>query len=234
MLEHIALIPDGNRRWARKHKLPIRKGHEKGCEVLENLVKSCLSKEGKYKDIKEFTAFALSTENFRRRPRWEIAYLMILYERLFDKMARSKAIHEYEVRMRVIGRRDLLPKKVREAVERAEEMTAGYDKRFLNIALIYGGREEIVCAIQKIAQKVKRGMLGIKDINEELFSKCLYTESAPDLVIRTAERRLSNFLLWQCAYSEIYFCDKLFPEFTKEDLDAAILDYRQRERHFGK
>ena len=231
--EHIAVILDGNRRWALKHSLNPWMGHRQGAEKVEELLDWCLEI-----GVKSVTLYAFSTENFRRSPK-EVEEIMKIAEEKLRKILTDKRIHENNVKVKIIGRKSLLPKSLRKLADEVEESTKNYNKHFLNIALAYGGRAEIVDAARKIAERVEKGEIGSKQIDEELFEKFLYTahlpKQDPDLIIRTSgEERLSGFLLWQSAYSELCFLDIYWPEFRKIDLLRAIRTFQKRKRRFGK
>ncbi|HDI42362.1 MAG TPA: di-trans,poly-cis-decaprenylcistransferase [Candidatus Bathyarchaeota archaeon] len=233
MPEHIAVILDGNRRWARMRSLNPWIGHEYGAKKVKEFLRWCLEL-----GVKSITLYALSTENFRR-PKHELRALMNILKQKLREAAENEDIHRYQVRVKAIGRVGSLPEDVQEAVRYLEERTKHYNKRFLNIAIAYGGRAEIVDAARKIAEAVKRGKLEPEDIDEQVFESFLYTahlpKQDPDLIIRTSgEERLSGFLLWQCAYSELYFLDVYWPDFRKIDLLRAIRTYQQRHRRFGR
>jgi len=233
MPEHIAVILDGNRRWARMRSLNPWIGHEYGAKKVEEFLRWCLEL-----GVKSITLYALSTENFRR-PKHELRALMNILKQKLREAAENENIHKYQVRVKAIGRVGSLPEDVQEAVRYLEERTKHYNKRFLNIAIAYGGRAEIVDAARKIAEAVKCGKLEPEDIDEHVFESFLYTahlpKQDPDLIIRTSgEERLSGFLLWQCAYSELYFLDVYWPDFRKIDLLRAIRTYQQRHRRFGR
>ena len=230
--EHIAVILDGNRRWALKRSLNPWVGHKHGAEKVENLLDWCLQL-----GVKSITLYAFSTENFRR-PKKEIKELMQIFEEKLRKLLTDKRIHQNQVKVKIIGRRELLPNSIKNIIEEVEESTKNYNKHFLNVALAYGGRAEIIDAAKRIAEKVKQGKLDPNEINEKLFEKHLYTahlpKQDPDLIIRTSgEERLSGFLLWQSAYSELCFLDIYWPEFRKIDLLRAIRVYQKRKRRFG-
>ena len=230
--EHIAVILDGNRRWALKRSLNPWVGHKHGAEKVENLLDWCLQL-----GVKSITLYAFSTENFRR-PKKEIEELMQIFEEKLRKLLTDKRIHQNQVKVKIIGRRELLPNSIKNIIEEVEESTKNYNKHFLNVALAYGGRAEIIDAAKRIAEKVKQGKLDPNEINEKLFEKHLYTahlpKQDPDLIIRTSgEERLSGFLLWQSAYSELCFLDIYWPEFRKIDLLRAIRVYQKRKRRFG-
>jgi tritrans,polycis-undecaprenyl-diphosphate synthase [geranylgeranyl-diphosphate specific] len=230
--EHIAIILDGNRRWASERDLPPWLGHKEGAEKVEQLLEWCLKL-----NVKSITLYALSTENFRR-PKREIEEIMKIASEKFQKILRDERIHKNQVRVKVIGRRNLLPEELQKIIEDVEKATQNYDKHFLNIAFAYGGRAEIVDAARKIAEKVKNNELKPEDLDEKLFEKFLYTShlprADPDLIIRTSgEERLSGFLLWQSAYSELCFLDVYWPDFRFIDLLRAVRTFQKRKRRFG-
>ena len=227
--EHIAIILDGNRRFAKKLMLEPWKGHELGFEKLKKLFKWC-----KELEIKETTLYCFSIQNFNR-PKKEFDYLMNLFEKGFNEVSKNEDIHKYKIRINIIGRYYLFPEKVQKEIKKVADLTKDYNDYKINIALAYGGREEIVDTVKKIAEKVKNKELEIKDINEEAFSENLYLNTEPDLIIRTGgEKRTSNFLPWQSIYSEWFFLEKTWPEFEKEDLIKVIEEYKERERRFGR
>jgi tritrans,polycis-undecaprenyl-diphosphate synthase [geranylgeranyl-diphosphate specific] len=230
--EHIAIILDGNRRWASEKDMPPWLGHEKGAEKVEQLLEWCLKL-----NVKSITLYAFSTENFRRSKKEVEEILRIASEKL-QKILTDERIHKNKVRVKVIGRKHLLPENLQRLVEEVEKATQNYDKHFLNIALAYGGRAEIVDAARRLAEKVQSRELKPEDVNEELFEKFLYTsylpKQDPDLIIRTSgEERLSGFLLWQSAYSELCFLDVYWPDFRLIDLLRAVRTFQKRKRRFG-
>ena len=228
-LEHIGIILDGNRRFAKRLMLEPWKGHELGFEKLKKLFKWC-----KELEVKEITLYCFSMQNFNR-PKKEFDYLMNLFEKGFNEVSTNEDIHKDKIRINVIGRHCLFPEKVQTSIKKAVDATKNYNDYKVNIALAYGGREEIVDAVKKVAEKVKNKELDIKDINEETFSENLYLNTEPDLIIRTGgDRRTSNFLPWQSIYSEWFFLEKVWPEFEKEDLIKVIDEYKNRDRRFGK
>jgi len=231
MPKHVAIIMDGNRRFSKiQGNIKIIEGHEKGIATLERVLDWCVDL-----GIEIVTAYAFSTENFNRSPD-EVKGLMKLFQENFEAIAQNKKIHQNEVQVKAVGKLELLPENVRKAIQIAEESTSSYKKRRVNIAIGYDGRLEIIDAIQKIAQKVKDGDLNIEDINEDMVNDNLYTAGLedPNLIIRTSgEERLSGFLLWQSSYSELYFCDSLWPQLRKVDFLRALRSYQQRERRFG-
>jgi len=231
MPKHVAIIMDGNRRFSKiQGNMDAVDGHKKGINTLESVLDWCVDL-----GIEIVTAYAFSTENFNRPPN-EVKGLMNLFKENFEGIARNKKIHNNEVRVKAVGKLELLPDDVREAIRIAEESTANYNKRLVNIAIGYDGRMEIVDAIKKIVNEVENGKIRPEDIDENLVNKNLYTAGMedPNLIIRTSgEERLSGFLLWQSSYSELYFCDSLWPQLRKVDFLRAVRSYQQRERRFG-
>ncbi|MBN1794925.1 MAG: isoprenyl transferase [Candidatus Omnitrophica bacterium] len=227
--EHVAIIMDGNGRWAKRRHMPRIMGHAQGVKTVKRVIEAA-----KALGIRVLTLYTFSAENWRRSS-LEVQALMLLLSRKIQ--AELAAMKKEGIRLRVIGRRDMLPPGLQKQVARAEEETAGGRRLMLYLALSYGGRWEIVDAARAVAQEVQKGVLGIDDINEEVFASHLYTSGVPDpdLLIRTSgEMRLSNFLLWQLSYAELYFSDVLWPDFTEEHLKAAIEEFNKRERKFGK
>lgn len=231
--EHIAIILDGNRRWASEKALNPWFGHEKGAEKVDQLLDWCL-KLG----VKSITLYAFSTENFRRSKN-EVEEIMRIAQEQFRKILTDERIHKNKIHVKVIGRLSLLPKDLQQLILDVEKATQGYDDHFLNLALAYGGRAEIVDAAKKIANKVHEGKLSPEEIDEQVFEKYLYTshmsKQDPDLIIRTSgEERLSGFLLWQSAYSELCFLDAYWPGFRFIDLLRAVRTFQKRRRRFGQ
>lgn len=225
---HIAIIMDGNRRWAVEHGLEKKLGHKKGEEVLENIVRYC-NKIG----LEYLTVYAFSTENWKRAKE-EVEYLMFLLNAALDKFIKKM---DSDVKIEVIGRRDNLNPKLLKKIEEIEEKTKNNKGLNFMIAFNYGGRDELTRATQKIAARVKSGEINIEDIDEELISNSLDTagKKDPDLVVRTSgELRTSNYLPWQITYSEFLFMDKYWPDFTEEDIDFCIKEYSSRKRRKGK
>lgn len=228
-LKHVAVIPDGNRRWARKEGVSLLEGYKKGIERLENLLKWCRDC-----NVKVLTLWGFSTENIGRDKK-EIKSLFSLFGLKLDEALKSDEYHKKKVRVRFLGKRDMFPKGIRQRIEKLERATKNYNSFSLNIMLGYGGREEIVNAISLIVEDARKGK--IRSVNERLIPNYLYTGSLPDpdLVIRTSgEQRLSGFLPWQSAYSELYFSKKLWPDFSRADFKKAVDAYSRRERRFGK
>jgi tritrans,polycis-undecaprenyl-diphosphate synthase [geranylgeranyl-diphosphate specific] len=231
-LEHIAIILDGNRRWASANELNPWLGHKKGAETVEQLLDWC-EKLG----VKFVTLYTFSTENFRRSPE-EIAEIMRIAEEKFRKLLTDERIHRNKVHVKVIGRVNLLPESLQQLIADVEKATENYDTQFLNFAFAYGGRAEIVDAAKTIAEKVKDGELKLDEVDESTFEKYLYTahmpKQDPDLIVRTSgEERLSGFLLWQSAYSELAFLDVYWPDFRLIDLLRAIRTFQKRKRRYG-
>ncbi len=225
---HIAIIMDGNRRWAKNNNLDVRLGHKKGAETLEKIVRYC-NKIG----IKYLTVYAFSTENWKRSKE-EVGALMILLQTYLDDFAKRADTENIKIKM--IGEKNNLSKTLVKGIDKAINRTKDNTGLTLNVAFNYGGRAEIVNAIKSISESVKNNELDINDINEELVSNSLLTKGMPDpdLLIRTSgEIRTSNFLPWQLVYSEFYFTQKLWPDFTEEDLDEAIREYEKRNRKYG-
>ena len=228
MPKHIAIIMDGNRRWARAQGKPASFGHKAGAKTLEKIVRYA-NKIG----IKYITVYAFSTENWKRTEE-EVNSLMTLFQNYLDDY--SKRADSENIKVKIIGSRENLSNKMIDKIEKCMERTKNNTGITFNIALNYGGRDEIVAAVKEIAQKVKQNEIEIKDITEELISSNLYTKGQPDpdLLIRTSgELRLSNFLPWQLVYTEFLFVDKYWPDFSETDLDEAISVYQKRNRKFG-
>ena len=231
--EHIAIILDGNRRWALNRSMHPWIGHHYGAKKTEELLRWCL-KVG----VKSITLYAFSTENFNR-PAKEVEELMAIFKEKLQSLLENKEIHKYKVKVKAIGRINLLPRELQDMILQVEKATEKYNERFLNIAIAYGGRAEIVDAAKEIARKVKMGEIAPEEIDEDMFERFLYTshlpKQDPDLIIRTSgEERLSGFLLYQSAYSELCFLDVYWPEFRWIDLLRAIRIYQKRKRRFGK
>lgn len=228
MPKHVAVIMDGNGRWAQKRNMPRILGHRAGANAVREVVEAARELEIRY-----LTLYAFSNENWKR-PRREVNALMSLL-RKFMKDELDEMMH-YGIGMQVIGRTDMLPQKVQDEIRDTIAKTADCDKMTVVLALSYGGRMEIVDAARKIAARCKDGRLDPAAIDEKLFAEHLYLPDCPepDLLIRTSgECRLSNFMLWQLSYSEIWFTPTLWPDFTKEDFCRAIIDYQNRDRRFG-
>jgi tritrans,polycis-undecaprenyl-diphosphate synthase [geranylgeranyl-diphosphate specific] len=230
--EHIAIILDGNRRWASEKVLNPWFGHEKGAEKVEELLDWCLKL-----DVRSVTLYAFSTENFRRTPD-EVKEIMRIADQRFRKLLTDVRIRNDKVRVKVIGRVGLLPQSLQQLISDVEKSTENFDDHFLNFAFAYGGRAEIVDAARKIAEEVHTGKLDPEKVDEKTFEQYLYTshmpQQDPDLIIRTSgESRLSGFLLWQSAYSELCFLDVYWPDFRLIDLLRAVRTFQNRKRRYG-
>jgi tritrans,polycis-undecaprenyl-diphosphate synthase [geranylgeranyl-diphosphate specific] len=229
---HIAIILDGNRRWASANDLNPWLGHEKGAEKVEQLIEWCINL-----NVRSVTLYVFSTENFQRSE-LEVREIMRIAEEKFRKILTDARIHREKIRVTVIGRTNLLPESLRDLVADVERNTRNYDGHFLNFAIAYGGRTEIVDAARKIAEEVQQRKLSPGDVDEKTFERYLYTahlpDQDPDLIIRTSgEERLSGFLLWQSAYSELCFLDVYWPDFRLIDLLRAVRTFQKRKRRFG-
>lgn len=225
---HVAIIMDGNGRWAKKRLLNRIKGHEKGSETVRAIVRTC-----REIGIRILTLYAFSTENWQR-PQTEIYALMTLLKKFLK--SEQKEMLDNNIRLNTIGQTERLPEDVRQELQKSIMLTRKNEGLILNLALSYGGRAEIVKAVREIAIKAIDGRIDTDSITPELFSKHLYTGEMPDpdLLIRTSgEMRISNFLLWQLAYTEIYVTDTLWPDFGKDEFIGIIKNYLQRERRFG-
>jgi len=230
---HIGVITDGNRRWARQHDMIPWEGHQEGADRVEDFLSWCMEL-----GIKTVTLYSFSTENFKRDER-EVQELMRLFEKTLEDVKVADYIHKNRVRVRALGRTGMLPQRIQDLIHEVEEATKEYDSYYLNVAIAYGGRAEIVDAARMIAAEVMNGEVRPEDIDEEVIEAHLYTahlpQPDPDLVIRTSgESRLSNFLVWQSAYSELFLVDVYWPAFRKIDLMRAIRSYQQRSRRYGK
>ncbi|RLC09120.1 MAG: isoprenyl transferase [Deltaproteobacteria bacterium] len=226
---HVAIIMDGNGRWAKKRLANRIKGHEQGLEVVRNIVRVC-----REIGISILTLYAFSTENWQR-PKLEVVALMAILKRFLKSELRE--MQDNNIRLNAIGQTERLPEDVRELLYETMAMTEKNDGMVLNLALSYGARSEIVRAVQAIAAKAKAGVIDPDSITPEVVSDHLYTKGMtdPDLVIRTSgEMRISNFLLWQIAYSEIFVTKTLWPDFNRGELVTILEDYQGRERRFGK
>ena len=226
--QHIAIIMDGNRRWAKNKNMPVSFGHKEGAKTLEKIVRYA-NKIG----IQYITVYAFSTENWERTEE-EVSALMNLFQSYLDDY--SKRADSENIKVKIIGSKKGLSDKMQKSIERCMERTKNNTGITFNIALNYGGRDEILQAVKNIAQKVKNNEIDIKEIDENTISQNLYTQDQPDpdLLIRTSgEIRLSNFLPWQLAYTEFVFIEKNWPDFEEKDLDDAIQIYQKRNRKFG-
>jgi undecaprenyl diphosphate synthase len=228
MPAHVAIIPDGNGRWAKKRLMNRIRGHERGMEVVREIVRTCRNL-----NISTLTLYAFSTENWKR-PKAEVLALMSLLKQFLA--SEEKEMLENNIRLHTIGQPHKLPNNLRSDLEHCMAVTRENDGMVLNLALSYGGRTEIVDMVKAIARKVADNRLSSEDINEQLVSEYLYTRyiQDPDLLIRTSgEMRISNFLLWQIAYTEIYVTDTLWPDFGKEEFVKILLNFQSRDRRFG-
>jgi undecaprenyl diphosphate synthase len=225
--DHVAIVMDGNGRWAAARGLPRSKGHEAGEAALFDTVEGALDA-----GLSWLTVYAFSTENWRR-PATEVRFLMNFNELVLVR--RSHELHERDVRIRFIGRRDRVPPHVRRRIDEAERLTAGDTRMTLAVALDYGGRDELARAVQRLAAEAREGR-GPRRIDERAIARRLYAPDMPDvdLLVRSGgERRVSNFLLWQIAYAELYFTPVLWPDFDRQELFRALRDYQTRQRRFG-
>jgi undecaprenyl diphosphate synthase len=226
---HVAIIMDGNGRWAKNRKLPRTIGHKEGVKATQEVIKACGEAGVKY-----LTLFAFSSENWKR-PKTEVAALMDLFMRSLESEAKNLA--ENGVRLKFLGQTDAFSKKLFQQIQKSEKITANNDKLFLNIAVNYGGKWDILDATKKLIQEVQDGKLSLADIDDSVLESKLATQDmpAPDLFIRTGgEQRISNFLLWQLAYTELYFSEVLWPDFSPDELNNAFESYRSRQRRFGR
>jgi undecaprenyl diphosphate synthase len=223
--QHIVLFPDGNRRWAKEQKMPTLNGHKKGYENLLDFSEWCRNK-----GVKVLTAFGFSTENWNRSKE-EVDYLMNLLENcLIDNLDRYI---KNGVMVKIIGQRERLPESLKMAIIKIEEATKNNSNLYLNLAISYGGKWDILNAVKKIVEN----NIPVEEIDETLFESYLSTAGlpSPDFIIRAGgEKRMSNFVLWQAAYSELYFCPKYWPAFTENDLNDALKEFDIRQRRFGK
>ncbi len=223
--QHVAIILDGNRRFARRLMLQPWKGHEYGAQKVEDLLDYA-----KDLGIKEMTFYALSLENIKSRPKNELEYIYQVFRNTFKNIDRNK-IEKNNVKMRFIGDLSLIPRDLREQCYKLEDETKENEGFVVNFAIAYSGRQEIIEAVKKII----RNKISPNEINEETIKQNLYLSDEPDIIIRTGgEKRTSNFLPWQSTYSEWFFLDKFWPEFEKEDLCNCIEEFKKRERRFGK
>jgi undecaprenyl diphosphate synthase len=223
---HLGIIMDGNRRWARKKGLPVLEGHRKGAERLKETGTAILER-----GIKILTVYAFSTENWRRN-KIEVNCLIQLLKQFLNKK-NVEYLNQKGIKLNLIGQKEKLPKKLQQRIKEVEKITKKNEKAILNLAVSYGGRPEIIQAIKKIINE----KISSNKINEDLINENLWTKGLPypDLIIRTSGiKRLSNFLTWQSAYSELYFTEKFWPDFTEKELDKALTDFAFRQRRFGK
>ena len=232
MPSHIAIILDGNRRWARRRGLPPWIGHKEGAKKVRETLRWLLDC-----GIKTVTLYVLSTENLKRNP-VELEKLFNVFREYLKDALNDNTFERYGVKFKAIGELSLIPEDIRILIKKLEEKTSRYDNFYLNVAMAYGGRIEIINAVKNIVKDVLDEKLSINEINEKVFEKYLFTSHlpnpSPDIIIRTSgEERLSNFLLWQSAYSELCFIDVYWPDFRKIDLWRAIRIYQRRKRRYG-
>jgi tritrans,polycis-undecaprenyl-diphosphate synthase [geranylgeranyl-diphosphate specific] len=219
---HVGIILDGNRRYAKNLGKNPWEGHKEGAKRIEDLFNWCLEL-----NVKELTLYCFSTENFKRSNK-EVNFLMQLFKREFKKLGKDKRIIKNGIKIKFIGDREKLDKELRDIINNLEEKTKENTNFKVNFAIAYSGRQEILSAIKKLVKEKK-------EINEANFENCLWLKESPDFIIRTSgEKRTSNFLPWQSAYSEWIFLDKMWPEMTRQDLKKAIQEFNRRERRFGK
>lgn len=224
---HVGVIMDGNGRWAKKRGMPRKVGHREGAKTFRTI-----ARHAKALGIKYITFYAFSTENWKR-PKDEVDAIMNLFDKYLDEV--NDFIDE-NIRVRFIGDRSMLKPSLQAKMQHVEEISRDFDSMTLVLAINYGGRDEITNAVKTIASDVRSGKLDVNDIDSELVQSRLYTEEIPDvdLIIRpSGEQRLSNFLIWQSAYAEYYFTDILWPDFSKKDLEKAVMTYSERNRRFG-
>ncbi|MDE1842489.1 MAG: di-trans,poly-cis-decaprenylcistransferase [Thaumarchaeota archaeon] len=233
MPKHIAIILDGNRRWAKRNLIMKIDGHFRGADAVEKLLDWC-----EELNIRIITLYVLSAENLNRKDD-ELGYLYELINERLHKLYNDPRIHKNRMKVKAIGSIELLPDFLKDILGKLEETTKNYDGHYLNIAIAYGGQNELVDAIKKIGAKIKDGSLDVNQIDKDVIESSLYTshlpQSSPDMILRTSgEKRLSGFLLWQSAYSELVFMDVYWPEFRKIDLMRAIRTFQKRGRRLGK
>ena len=230
---HIAIVLDGNRRWAKRNLVMTKQGHFRGADAVENLLDWC-----EEFDIKIITLYVLSAENLDRKNE-ELDYIYNLITTRLEKLYNDPRIHKNQMRVKAIGRIELLPDSIKDVISRLDNATKNYKKHFINIAIAYGGQNELVDAVRKIGIQIKDGKLNANDINKDIIEENLYTSHLPqpsaDMILRTSgEKRMSGFLMWQSAYSELVFLDIFWPEFRKIDLMRAIRTFQKRKRRVGK
>jgi tritrans,polycis-undecaprenyl-diphosphate synthase [geranylgeranyl-diphosphate specific] len=225
---HVGIVMDGNRRFSRRLMMKPWNGHEWGAKKVELVLDWCQEF-----GVHELTLYTLSVQNFNR-PKAEFDFLMDIFRKNFTALKTDERVKRMKLRVNVVGRIWMFPKDIQELMGEVMDLTKHHDGYVLNLAMAYGGREEVIDAARKIAEQVKLGTLDLDQINEETFSKNLYFADQPDLIIRTGgERRTSNFLAFQGAYSEWIFLDKMWPEFSKEDFQEALTEFGRRNRRFG-
>ena len=233
-INHIAIIMDGNRRFAKRLMAEPWRGHELGAGKVKEVLEWC-----KEAGIKYITLYTLSMQNLFSRPKQELDFILNKIKEEFSAILNDpfSDVHKYKIRVNVFGRIYLLPEDVQAVIKNVMDATKDYSDYMISFAIAYGGQEEIVDAVRSIAEKIRNGTLAPEKINEDVIRHSLYTNGIPypDIIIRTGgEKRLSNFLLWQCAYSELFFVDKMWPEFSKDDFLAVLEEFKQRERRFGR
>jgi tritrans,polycis-undecaprenyl-diphosphate synthase [geranylgeranyl-diphosphate specific] len=233
--KHIAVIPDGNRRYAKKYNLSVYEAYKIGSDKAVEFLNWCIEF-----GIKVATIFIISYDNFLKRPKEDVDPVLKLLKEKLKMIREDKRIIENKVKIKVIGRTNLLPDDVQKEIKLVEDLTKNNSNYYFNLAVIYGSRQEIIDGIKKLFEDFKKGIIDINNLDESLFMKYLYFDDEipypePDLIIRTSgEHRISNYLLYQAAYSELYFIDKYWPEITKEDFINAVEWYKKRERRFGR
>ncbi|MFZ8801105.1 MAG: polyprenyl diphosphate synthase [Candidatus Nanopusillus sp.] len=233
--KHIAVIPDGNRRYARKYNLSIYEAYRTGSERILEFINWCMEF-----GIKVVTFFVISYDNFLKRSKEDVDAVLGLLGEKIKKIREYKNIIEDKVKIKIIGRTHLLPDDIQKEIKLVEDLTKNNSRYYLNLAIVYGGRQEIIDGIKRLFEDFKKSIIDINNLDESLFMRYLYFGDEipypePDLIIRTSgEYRISNYLLYQAAYSELYFIEKYWPEITKEDFINAIEWYKKRERRFGR
>lgn len=227
--KHIALIPDGNRRWAEKNNKDVSEGHKKGSDTLDDFIDWSIIENG----VEKVSVYSLSTQNLSKRPAEEVKHLVELYIDRFKGLVDDERI-KGSVKVKFPGDLSQLPQKLHETIEYVKEKTKENKEHVINFLLPYGGRYEITRAIKNIAKDVRDKTIDIGEITQDRVQENLLITDNPDIVIRTTERRLSNFLIWQTAYSEIFFVDKYWPEFSRSDFKRIKKKFAQRKRTYGE
>jgi len=226
--KHVAIILDGNRRFSKRLMMKPWKGHEWGAKKVKKLLEWAHEL-----GIYELTLYTFSAENFNR-PKEEFDHLMNLFSKEFENLKVDNRIDKYGIRINFIGRTGMFPENIQTSMKDLMEQTKSHKEHIVNLAMAYGGRQEIIDAAKKIALQVKEGKLDTESIDLDVFTQYLYLKSEPEIIIRTGgERRLSNFLLWQSGYSELFFLDMMWPEFEKEDFVKVLAQFNKRNRRFG-
>lgn len=226
---HVAVVLDGNRRFAKRLMLKPYMGHEWGAKKVENLLDWC-----KELGVSELTLYTFSLENFNR-PKEEFNFLMDIFAKEFGKLLTDSRLDSEQIKVNFIGRIFMFPSKVQGIMQQLMDKTKSHAQFTINFAMAYGGRAEVIDAVKKVGEQIQNGSLDISAINEEVFSQNLYMHDEPDLIIRTGgEHRTSNFLIWQSHYSEWVFLEKMWPEFDKADFMQCVAEYSKRERRFGR